>query len=188
MKNHLHLVGNILIRVVIVLWKVSCTWSIYIFKSGSQICLVFRSVLTCQFVLHSCLQHIDELLSQPSIILALRSAETFNTVNKEQSQCLDWQSFTTEVLALSLKMTHQGKFYHTLLIGYAILIREKLFASLFLLTIAQADTIFADSLYDNAIQIIINRAKTLTQMKRESLTRIVSTCQLHIGAITFHGW
>ena len=84
-------------------------------------------------------------------------------------------------------MTHQGQLYHTLLIGHTVLIWKELFSCLFLLTIAQADTIFADSLYDNAIQIIINGAKTLTHMKRESLPRIVSTYQFHVGAITLHG-
>ena len=84
-------------------------------------------------------------------------------------------------------MTHQGKFYHTLLIGYAILIRVKLFACLLLLTIAQADAVLADILHNNAIQIIINGAKTFTLMEREDLACIVCTCQLHVGAITFHG-
>ena len=84
-------------------------------------------------------------------------------------------------------MAHQGQLYHTLLIGHTVLIWKELFSCLFLLTIAQADTIFADSLYDNAIQIIINGAKTLTHMKRESLPRIVSTCQFHVDTITLNG-
>ena len=84
-------------------------------------------------------------------------------------------------------MAHQGQLYHAFLIGNAILIREELFTSLFLLAIAQADAVLADGLYHNAIQIIVNGAKTLTNMQREGLTSIVCTCQLHVDTVTFHG-
>ena len=84
-------------------------------------------------------------------------------------------------------MTHQGQFHHTLLIGYAILIWEELFACLLLLTIAQADAVPADSFHHNTIQIIINGAKTLSDMEREGLACMVCTCQLHVDTVPLHG-
>lgn len=110
------------------------------FKSSSQICLVFRSVLACQFLLYFCLQQIDELLSQPTVILAFRTTETLNAVYENNARVLigrpSRQKFSRsvsngasrQVLSYPLDKTHHTD-------------QGKLFANLLLLTIAQADTI-----------------------------------------------
>ena len=84
-------------------------------------------------------------------------------------------------------MTHQRQFYHSLLVGYAILIREELFACLLLLSIAQTDAVLADTLHHNTIQIIINGAKTLSDMEREGLARVVCAGQFQTCTVALHG-
>ena len=169
MQNSLHLVCDVFVRVVVVLGEISCARSLNVVKRSFQISGIFFSVLACKFLLYSCRQKLYELLSEPTVVVSFRSSETVDTVDEEQSQCLYWQSVTAEVFALGLEVAHQRKFYHSFLIGHAILVGEELFSGLFLLTIAQADAVLCDSIYSHSVEVAVYNAETVTGMHGECL-------------------